>query len=68
MAWSLQQRPIVVIVNKSHNITLNGDVRGTGRPKLIWDAVVKEDMYLLKLTKHIILDKVAWQKGIHVAE
>lgn len=47
-------------------ITINGSGRGRGRPKLIWDAIVKKYMDLLKLIKHRAFDRVEWQKMIHV--
>ena len=36
--------------------------RGTGRPKLMSDVVVKKDMNLLDLTKHIVIDRSKWKK------
>ena len=42
--------------------------RGRGRPKLILDVVVKNDMIGLNLSEHFALDGTKWHKRIHVAD
>lgn len=52
---------------KSVIITINGNVRGRGRPELTWDAVGKK-INSFNLTEDITLDREKQRKTIHVAD
>lgn len=44
---------ITLIRRKSDMITRHGNAKGRGRPKLIWDVIVKNDWNLFSLTEHL---------------
>jgi len=42
--------------------------RGRGRPKLMWDELVKRDLKNWNISKEIALDRSAWRLAINVPE
>ena len=42
--------------------------KGSDRPKLILDAVVKDDTIQLNRSEHLALDRAQWHKRIYVAD
>ena len=49
-------------------VTVEGSVRGRGKPKLTWASVVNRDMNLLNLTNQMAFDRLEWRIRIHVAD
>lgn len=56
------------VVRRSVGVTLEGSIKGRGRPKSTLEAVVRQDLSLLDITKYDALDKAQWRKQIHVAD
>ena len=42
----IQWKPLDALVRKSDLLTIHGNARGRGRPKLIWTEIIKKDNYL----------------------
>ena len=54
---------------KRHDaVTVDGSIRGLGRPRLMLASIVNRDIDLLNLTNEMAFDKAAWRKMIHVAD
>ena len=49
-------------------VTVDGSVRGRGRPRLTLTSVLNRDMNLLNLTNEMAFDRAAWRRRIHVAD
>ena len=64
----IQWRPTEAVVKRSDAVTVDGSVRGRGRPRLTLASIVNKDMNLLNLTNEMAFDRVAWRKMIHVAD
>ncbi|GFZ21007.1 ARF GTPase-activating protein [Actinidia rufa] len=54
-----------VTEKKSDKITVNGNARTRGRPKITWDVVIKKDINLLNLVEHIALDRGADPQAVN---
>ena len=49
-------------------IISNNNTRESGRLKLTFDAVVKNNMIGLNLSKYLTFNRARWRKMIHVAD
>ena len=50
-------RPADIVVRRSDMIIGSDNTKGSGKPKLTLDAVVKNDMIELHLGEHLALDR-----------
>lgn len=48
-------------------VTIDGSIRGRGRPRLTLASVVNRDMDLLNLINEMAFDRAAWRRRIHIA-
>ena len=55
-------------IRKSDTIHIEGNAKGRGRPKLTWVEIIKKDLVWCGLIDIMTLDRVEWQKMIHVAD
>lgn len=39
-----------------------------GRPKIVYNEVVRKDMIMLFLSKNVTLNRVEWKKRIHITK
>ena len=62
------RKPTDVVVRKSDIIIGSDNTRWRGRPKLILDAVVKNDIIGSNLGEHLAFDRAQWLKKILVAD
>ena len=64
----IQWRSTGAVVKRCNTVTVDGNVKGRGRPRLTWTSVVNRDMSLLNLTNEMSLDRVEWRRRIHAAD
>ncbi|CAL5439689.1 unnamed protein product [Camellia sinensis] len=64
----IQRRPTDAVVKRCDAVTVDGSVRGRGRPRLTLTSVINRDMNLLNLTNEMAFDRAAWRRRIHVAD
>ncbi|GMP94361.1 hypothetical protein CsSME_00043841 [Camellia sinensis var. sinensis] len=64
----IQRRPTEAVVKRCDTVTIDGSVRGRGRPRLTLTSVINRDMNLLNLTNEMAFDRTAWRRRIHVAD
>ena len=55
-------------VRKSDLVSIDGNTRGRGRPKLTWWGIIKKDMMSRGLNEDLSLEKMEWKNRIHVAD
>ena len=64
----IQRRPLDDPVRKSDLLTIYGNARGRGRPKLTWIEIIKKYITSCNLSVSLALDRSEWRKQIHVAD
>ncbi|KAL7247477.1 hypothetical protein ACSBR2_002399 [Camellia fascicularis] len=64
----IQRRPTEAVVKRCDAVTVDGSVRGRGRPRLMLTNVINRDMNLLNLTNEMAFDRATWRRRIHVAD
>ncbi|KAL7248052.1 hypothetical protein ACSBR2_002871 [Camellia fascicularis] len=55
----IQRRPTEAVVKRCDTITVDGSVRGRGRPRLTLVSVANRDMDFFKLTNEMASDRAA---------
>ena len=55
-------------MKRCDTVTVDGSVRGRGRPRLTLVSVVNRDMDLLNLTNEMAFDRAAWRRRIHITD
>ena len=64
----IQRKPLDASVRKSDLLTIHGNARGRGRPKLTWIEIIKKYITSCNLSVSLALDRSEWRKQIHVAD
>ena len=64
----IQRKPLDALVRKSDFLTIHGNARGRGRPKLTWIEIIKKDITICNLSVNLALNRIEWRKQIHVAD
>ena len=64
----VQRRPSEAPVRNGVLEWVDNVKRGRGRPKLVWDELVKRDLKYWNISKEIALDRSAWRLAINVPE
>ena len=64
----VRRRPTNEAVRKTELLTVEGDTKGRGRPKLTWSGIIRKDMSVCGLNEDIVHDRAEWRKRIHVAD
>ena len=64
----VQRRPPEVPVRNGVLERVDNVKRGRGRPKLMWDELVKRDLKYWNISKEIALDRSAWRLAINMPE
>ena len=62
----MQRREINALMRMSDLIQVKGTKRDRRRHKIILVEVIKNDMFIREVTMCTILDRIEWQKRIHV--
>lgn len=52
----------------SDRVTVEGNTKGRGRPRLTSEVVVQKDFGFWIITEHDALDRAQWRKQIHVTD
>ena len=58
----IQRKPLDAPVSKSDLLTIHGNARGRGRPKLTWTKIIKKDITICNLNVDLALNKSEWKK------
>ena len=58
----IQRKPLDASVRKSDLLTIHGNARGRGRPKLTWIEIIKKDITSCNLSVSLALDRSEWRK------
>ena len=64
----IQWRPLDAPVTKSDLLTVHGNDRGRGRPKLTWTKIIKKDITIYNLSVNLVLNEAKWRKQIYVID
>ena len=54
----IQQKPLDAPVMKNDLLTIHGNARGRGRPKLTWIEIIKKDTTICNLSVSLVLNRI----------
>ena len=64
----VQRKPLDAPVRKSDLLTIHGNAKGRGRPKLTLTKIIKKDISICNLSVSLALNRIEWRKQIHVVD